>query len=125
MSKDIKTLKKTTAMVDLVHRAAGSIVAPREVLKRIEVLSPQAVQTLEDLMLRSRADSVRLRAAIEILALAGISKETRISVKTDTTGMTASEIDARLQTLLGRAETTVLEGTFEDVTENETEEDED
>ena len=68
-------------------------------------------------MTGSKVDSVRLKAAIEILALAGISKETRISVKTDTTGLSETEVDKRLAALLGRAEATVIEGTFTDISE--------
>jgi hypothetical protein len=109
-------MKKATAMVDLVHRSKGSMIAPREVLKSIEVLAPQAVTTLEHLMLNSKVDTVRLKAAVEILELAGVSKETRISVRTDTRDMSDSEIDSRLRALMGTAAGTVLEGTYKDVT---------
>ena len=112
---DIQKMKKTSAMIDLVHKAKGSVIAPKEVLKKIEMLSPEAVLVLEDLMRNSKADSVRLKAALEVLAIAGVSKETKISIKTEHE-MDDSELDSRLKELLSLAGSTVLEGEAKDVT---------
>jgi hypothetical protein len=109
-------MKKTSGMIDLVARSKGSFFAPRAVIKSIEVLAPEAVEVLSELMRNSKVDSVRLKAATEVLELAGISKETRINITTDTRGMSNSEVDARLQALLGIAAGTVLESQCIDVT---------
>jgi hypothetical protein len=119
MSRDIQTMKKTSGMIDLVARSKGSFFAPRAVIKSIEVLAPEAVSVLEDLMRNSKVDSVRLKAATEVLELAGISKETRINITTDTRGLSNSEVDARLNALLGIASGTVLESQYVDVTPKE------
>ena len=111
---DIQKVKKATAMVDLVHKAKGSVVAPREVLKKIETLSPEAVLVLEDLMRNSKADSVRLKAALEVLAIAGVSKETKISIKTEHE-MDDTELDSRLKELLSLAGSTVIEGEAKEI----------
>lgn len=120
MSKDIKTMKKASTMLDLVHKSKGELIAPREVLQSIAVLTPEAVETVKDLMLNSKADSVRLKAALEVLALAGVSKETKISISTDVTDMDEAQLDAQLQALLGSAATTVIDSTAKDVTPEET-----
>jgi hypothetical protein len=105
MSKDIK---KMNSMVDLVARSKGTLLAPKELMKRIDVLAPEAVDTLEQLMKSSKADSVRLKASLEILALAGFNKETTLTIKTDTAELQTSEIDQRLSELLGDAAGNIL-----------------
>jgi hypothetical protein len=120
MSKDIRKLKKTSAMLDLVHKSKGSIIAPREVLDNITRLAPEAVTVLEELMASSKADSVRLKAALEILALSGISKETKISLKTEMHDMSDDEVDTRLSDLLRTAGSIVIEGDSKDITPRET-----
>jgi hypothetical protein len=115
MSEDIKTIKKTSSMLDLVARSKGTYVAPREVLKKIEVLAPEAVDTLEHLMRNSKADSVRLRAAVEVLELAGVTKETRLTIKTDIKDLSEKEINERLQSLMGAAASTYIEGDYQEI----------
>ena len=122
MSSDIQKIKKLSA--DLVAKSKGTMIAPREIIEKIERLAPEAVTTLEDLMRSSKADSVRLRAALELLGLAGISKETKISVKAEVEDMDESAINSRLTELLTKAQGVVLEGEFKDITP-ETIEDED
>lgn len=113
MSSDIKRVK---AAAHLVHKAKGTLIAPREVLEKIEVLAPEAVTTLESLMRESKADSVRLKAALEILGLAGVTKETRLTVTTETTELNDSQLNNRLAELLGKAQGEVIEGEAKDIT---------
>ena len=113
---DTQTMKKTSSMIDLVHKSKGQFLVPREVLKNIEVLAPQAVDTLKDLMLNSKADSVKLKAALEVLAIAGISKETKISIKTEVSDMDEKQINDRLNDLLGTANSVLIDGEAKDVT---------
>lgn len=113
---DIQKVKRTSSMLDLVSKSKGSLLVPREVLKSVEILAPQAVQTLEDLMMNSKADSVKLKAALEVLAIAGISKETKISIKTDVSEMNESQINDRLNDLLGTAAGIIVEGESKDIT---------
>ena len=117
---DLHEMHKTSSMLDLVHKSKGYM-APREVVKKIEILAPEAVNTLEKLMLTSKSDSVRLRAAVEVLELAGVTKQTHLTIKTDTKDMTEKEIDQRLQSLMGAAAGLVLEGEVVDVTPKEEE----
>lgn len=115
-ASDIQKMKKTSSMLDLVHKSKGTLLVPREILKNIEILAPEAVDTLKDLMLNSKADSVKLKAALEVLAIAGISKETKISIKTEVSDMDEKQINDRLNDLLGTANSVLLEGESEDVT---------
>jgi hypothetical protein len=114
VSTDIKKIKSLGA--ELVQKSKGTLVAPREVLDRISVISPAALQTLEDLMMNSKADSVRLKAALEVLALAGVTKETRLTIRADVSDMDDSEINSRLNDLLSRAAHTAIEGRAKDIT---------
>lgn len=107
------------AMFDLVAKSKGTMIAPREVIQSIEMMSPQAVETLRELMLTSKADSVRLKAALEVLALAGISKETKISIKGEVADLNVNEIDDRLKDLLGQAAHTVIDSKAIDITPEE------
>jgi hypothetical protein len=118
MSKDIQKLKKHS-MMDLVSKSKGSFMAPREVLEKIPRLAPDALDTLETLMKTSKADSVRLKAALEILALSGVQKDITLSVKTDITEMDDKEINGRLSDLLGTAAGVILDGSATDVTPTE------
>lgn len=113
MSKDIKTIKSLSA--ELVSKSSGTMLAPQEVLKKIKVLAPEAVNVLEQLMVSSKADSVRLRAAMEILALAGINKENVLTIKTEVTDMDERQIDERLADLLGMAGKTVIDGESKEI----------
>lgn len=119
---DTKTMKSLST--ELVAVSKGTMLAPKEVIQSIERLAPEAVSTLEELMTTSKADSVRLKAALEVLALAGINKETKVSIKTETHDMGTKEIDSRLAELLGTAAGTVIEHEEIDITPS-TEEDED
>lgn len=101
---------------ELVAKAKGTVLAPKEVIESIERLAPESVHTLEDLMFNSKADSVRLRAALELLGLAGITKETKIRVTREVEEMDTGEIDKRLRELLGKAQGIVIEGECKDVT---------
>lgn len=111
--------RMNTLSQTLVQKQKGTLLAPKEVLEKIETLSPKAVATLEDLMENSKADSVKLKAALEILALAGVNKETRISIKTDVTDLDTDEIDSRLSDLLRKAHGVTLEGEMKDITPQE------
>lgn len=104
-------------MIDLVSKSKGTAVAPRHIIEQIEVLAPEAVLTLQDLMKNSKADSVKLKAALEILGLAGISRETKISIKADVSEMSEAELDDKLRLLLGRE---TIEGAAETVLDRET-----
>jgi hypothetical protein len=104
-------------MLDLVHKSKGQLIAPKEVIKSIEVLCPEAVDTIALLMREGKTDTVRLKASLEVLALAGINRETTIKVKTDITEMDDVSINDRLNELLGTAALTVLEGEAKDITE--------
>lgn len=103
------------AMLDLVSRTKGTFLAPREVIKSIEMLLPEAVTTLEELMRNSKSDSVRLKAAVEVLELGGVSKETRLTIKTDVKDMSEKEINERLNSLMGIAASTYLDGDYKEV----------
>ena len=115
-SHSIQEMKKTSSMLDLVHKSKGQLIAPREVIDRIAVLAPDAVKTLEELMHKSKADSVRLKAAMEILALAGVTKETRLTVTTKVEELDEESLDTRLSDLLSRAQGVVIEGESRDIT---------
>lgn len=58
-------------------------------------------------MLHSKADTVRLKAALEVLQLAGVSKETRLTL-TETHELDDTEIDNRLASLLHKAGRTAI-----------------
>ena len=116
MSKDIKTMKQVSGMLDLVHKSKGELIAPREVLNSISVLAPEAVETVKQLMLHSKADSVRLKAALEVLALAGVSKETKISISADVHELDNETLDEQIRAILGDAAVTVIESSAKDVT---------
>ena len=117
---DIQKMKKTSTMMDLVHKSKGELIAPREVLNSIAVLTPAAVETLSELMMNSKADSVRLKAALEVLALAGVSKETKISISTEVHEMDNDQLDQQIAKLLGGAAQTVIDSNAKDVTPKET-----
>jgi hypothetical protein len=116
MSEAHTKMKKATGMIDLVHKAKGQFIAPRETINKIQMLAPEAVNILEELMKGSKADSVRLKAALEVLALSGITKETTIRVKTDIAELDTHSIDERLQELLGTAAHTVVDSQAKDIT---------
>ena len=118
---DIQLMKKTSTMLDLVHKSKGELIAPREVLQNIAILAPAAVETLSELMLNSKADSVRLKAALEVLALAGVSKETKISISTETHELSNDDIDAQLDKLL-RGAKSVIQAEVKDITPEEPDE---
>ena len=79
-ASDIQRMKSVSSMFDLVAKTKGTLIAPREVINNLQLLAPEAVLTLERLMKTSKADSVRLKAAMEILALGGVNKETTVRV---------------------------------------------
>lgn len=116
---DIQKMKKASSMLDLVHKSKGQLVAPREVLQEIAVLAPEAVETVKDLMLHSKADSVRLKAALEVLALAGVTKETKISISASVEEMDDSAIEEQIKSLLGEAAQTYIDAEVKDVTPKE------
>jgi hypothetical protein len=116
-TSDIRRMNSFSA--ELVAKSKGTLIAPKEVLDGITRLSPQALQTLEELMLTSKADSVRLKAALEVLAMAGVTKETRLTLSTETHDLDDSQIDDRLTSLLRKAGRTVIEADVQDVTEIE------
>jgi len=104
---------------ELVLKSKGALVCPKAVMDRIQVLAPQAVDTLEGLMLHSKADNVRLKAALELLGLAGISKENRITITTQVEDMDDKSLNSRLAQLLSKAGSVVLEGEARDITPTE------
>jgi hypothetical protein len=122
MSKDIRKIHSLSS--ELVAKSRGTMIAPKEVLKKITVLAPQAVETLEALMLRSKADSVRLKAALEILALAGVSKETKLSIRTETHELDDDSLDSRLKELMGNARDITDIATYKEVKDEESTQDE-
>jgi len=97
-SKKMKTLS-----AHLVAKSKGELVLPSEVMKSIRMLAPEAVLTLEALMKTGSSDSVKLKAALEILALGGINKESKITITTDVQDLDSAGLDMRLQELLGDA----------------------
>jgi hypothetical protein len=107
--------ERKPAMLDLVSRTKGTFLAPREVIKQIEMLLPEAVTTIEDLMRNAKSETVRLKAAVEVLELGGVSKETRLTIKTDVKDMSEREINERLHSLMGLAGKTYLEGDYEEI----------
>lgn len=113
------TGKMRTLSEELVLKSKGSLLAPREVMNSIQRLAPEAVETLEHLMLNSKADSVRLKAAIEVLGLAGISKENRITITTSVEELDDTGLNSRLAELLGKAGQTVIEAEAKDITPKE------
>jgi hypothetical protein len=117
-----ESLRKTTKMLDLVSKSRGTFLAPREVIQSIVRLAPEAVNTLEELMRNAKADSVRLKAAMEILALSGLNKETHVKITTEVSDLDDSEINDRLHDLLGTAAGVVLDGEARDVTPTPTDE---
>ena len=105
--KDKATMR---SMGDLVARATSKgFIAPREVINQIERLAPEAVDTIEDLMRHSKTDSVRLKAAVHLLELGGVTRETRLTIKTDVAEMSEKEINERLSRLMGEASSVLLE----------------
>jgi hypothetical protein len=100
---------------ELVSKSKGTLVAPSEIMSQIKILAPEAIVTLEALMKGSKADSVRLKAALEILALAGYTKENKITI-TRTEEMDEKALDSRLGELLSSAVTTVIDGESVDIT---------
>jgi hypothetical protein len=68
-------------------------------------------------MTHSKADTVRLKAALEVLQLAGVSKETRLTLTKETHELDDSEVSSRLEALLNKAAETVIEAECIDITE--------
>jgi hypothetical protein len=106
----------STKLADLVTRTKGTVAGPREVIQSLKVLAPEAVNTLKDLMANS-TDSVKLKAAMHILALTGYQVENILRVQTDVKDLDSGELDSRLRDLLGDAAQTVIEGDFTSVNE--------
>ena len=116
-TKKISDIKKVNSLSQtLVHKQKGTLVAPKEVLQKIETLAPAAVNTLEELMGSAKAESVRLKAALELLQLAGITKETKLTIKHDVQDLDEAEINDRLTQLLSKAQGVLIEGEAKDVT---------
>lgn len=104
MSKKITDTKRMKSLsASLVAKSKGELILPSEVMKTIRTLAPEAVLTLEALMKVGKTDTVRLKAALEILALGGINKETKISITTDVQDLDSESLDLRLKELLGDA----------------------
>ncbi len=97
-SSDSSRLKTLSA--ELVAKSKGELILPSDVMKTIRLLAPEAVLTLEALMKVGKTDTVRLKAALEILALGGIHKTTEIKIKTDVQDMDIATLDSRLTELL-------------------------
>jgi hypothetical protein len=93
--------KMRTLSAELVSKTKGELILPSDVMASINQLAPEAVLTLEALMLTGKSDTVRLKAAMEILALGGFKKETTINIKTDIEDMDSAGLDSRLKELLG------------------------
>jgi hypothetical protein len=92
--------KMRTLSAELVAKSKGELVLPSAVMETIQTLAPEAVMTLEALMLTGKSDTVRLKAAMEILALGGYKRETTINIKADIEDMDNAGLDARLRDLL-------------------------
>ena len=115
--KDKATMRP---MSDLVARATSKgFIAPREVINQIERLAPEAVDTIQDLMRHSKTDSVRLKAAVHLLELGGVTRETRLTIKTDVAEMSEKEINDRLSRLMGEATGVLLEHDKDEEDEDE------
>lgn len=111
--------KASTFSRELSMRASGTVIAPKEVLTKVTTLSPQAVDTLEELLLGATSETVRLKAALEILAIAGVSKENKITIKTETKDLEDEELTSRLEELLDRAKKSAMTADFPDAEEGE------
>lgn len=122
MAKKPVTGNKTTIQKmnsfseELVMKTKGKLVAPSEIMKSIQFLAPEAITTLEDLMRNSKADSVKLKAALEILGLAGYTRDQKISITTNVQDMDDKSLNHRLAELLNQAGSVVLDGTARDIT---------
>ena len=114
---DIQKMKSFSE--ELVMKSKGTLVAPSEIMKKIQVLAPEAISTLENLMRNSKADSVKLKAALEVLGLAGYTRDHKITLTTQVEDMDDSSLNSRLSELLAQAGSVVLDGTSKDVTPKE------
>ena len=97
-------------------KSKGTLVAPKVIMDRIQVLAPEAITTLENLMLNSKADSVRLKAALEVLGLAGYTKENKLTITTQVEEMDDTSLNSRLNELLMQAGSVVIDSESKDIT---------
>ena len=111
---DIQRMKSFSE--ELVMRSKGTLVAPSEIMKSVQFLAPQAVETLEQLMLHSKADSVKLKAALEVLALAGYTRDHKITLTTQVEDLDDASLSTRLSELLAQAGGVVLDSAAKDIT---------
>ena len=108
--------KMRTFSEELVMKSKGTLVAPKVIMDRIQVLAPEAITTLENLMLNSKADSVRLKAALEVLGLAGYTKENKLTITTQVEEMDDTSLNSRLNELLMQAGSVVIDSESKDIT---------
>ena len=113
------TGKMRTFSEELVMKSKGTLVAPKVIMDRIQVLAPEAITTLENLMLNSKADSVRLKAALEVLGLAGYTKENKLTITTQVEEMDDTSLNSRLNELLLQAGSVVIDSESKDITPKE------
>jgi hypothetical protein len=101
---------------ELVLKSKGKLVAPSKIMEQIQVLAPEAIEVLTDLMRNSKADTVKLKAALEVLGLAGFTRDHKLTITTNVEDMDDSSLNTRLNELLAQAGSVVLEGTSKDIT---------
>jgi hypothetical protein len=114
---DIQKIKSFSE--ELVLKSKGKLVAPSKIMEKIQILAPEAIETLEHLMRHSKADSVKLKAALEVLGLAGFTRDHKLTITTQVEDMDDKSLNTRLNELLAQAGSVVLEGTSKDVTPKE------
>ena len=120
MSKKVSDTKRINSFsAELVAKSSGTLVAPSKIMEKIQILAPEAIATLEDLMRNSRADTVKLKAALEVLGLAGFTREQKITLTTSVEDMDDVSLNTRLNELLAQAGSVVLEGKSKDITPKE------
>ena len=120
MSKKVSDTKRINSFsAELVAKSSGKLVAPSKIMEKIQILAPEAIATLEDLMRNSKADTVKLKAALEVLGLAGFTREQKITLTTSVEDMDDVSLNTRLNELLAQAGSVVLEGKSKDITPKE------
>lgn len=114
------TLGTTVCVVhgaNLPHVKKAAAARRQEIVLRMVGMTPDAVETMEDLMHNSASDAVRLKAATEILDRAGVRGGTEIDVKVSNEQSPADMLRSKLEELRKRTAPVTIDGeVVEDVT---------